>query len=208
MTKRALGGRALDQFRVNMAGAFEELSWTLFDYATYANAGQTSLSFFQSPVGAAGKTFADTNMDLAGQIPAGQSFIVTAIGVDFFPSQSPEATIANNKHTADVYAVMKSGILEFKIGSKLYKNEGPLERFPCKNRLAGFSSAATTVAATNIVVDYAKSAGQIHEIVPVKLTSNQNFVVTLKWPSVVALPSAADGRIGVHLYGSLFRNVQ
>lgn len=189
MAIKPLGVQALSQFGVNLSGAVEELSWTLYDYNTYAAAGQTSLAFFNTPVGGGTKTFADTNMTLAGQIPAGQNFLVEAIGVDLWPSDSPEVATATGTFISDQYAIMRSGILEFIIGSKTYKSEGPLERFPSKTRLAGFSSAATTTAATNIITDYAKSAGALHEIIPVLLTSNQNFSVTLRWPTAVATPS-------------------
>ena len=112
---RALGRGALAQFSVNRDDAIEELQWSLYDFTTYAAAGQTALSFFQSPVGQAGKTAQDTNMDLAGQIPKGQNFIVESIAVEFFPAE----TITDPALTAyadDIKAVAENGLLTFSVG--------------------------------------------------------------------------------------------
>lgn len=204
---RALGVQALQQFSVNREDAIEELAWSFYDFSTYDAAGQTSLSFFQSPVGQAGKTLADTNMDLAGQIPKGQNFLVEAICVEFFPADAIFQAAAS-AYSDDVKAVAENGILTFSVGSKNYKQEAPLGIFPQQYRQTGFAAIAETNTTTLDSINYSQNVGKEHKIIPVRLTSNQNFNVTLSWPAVVALPSSANGRIGVRLVGRLFRNAQ
>lgn len=201
--KRALGADTLKDFSVNKNGQIEEISWSLYDFAAYAAAGQSSLSFFQNPIGQAGKTLSDTNMEAAGQIPRGQNFVVEAICVEFFSGATIDGTAANG-YADDVKAFAENGSLDFVVGSKSYKKEAPLGIFPQQYRTVGFG--ATGVGTVNSQV--AANSGAIHSIVPVRLTSNQNFSVTMNWPSVVALPSTNDGRIGVRLVGRLFRNSQ
>ncbi len=209
--KRPLGKGALKEYSVNLDNTVEEIAWSLFDFTAYAAAGQTSLSFFQTPLGSGGKTVVDTNMELAGQIPKGQNFLVEAIAVEFFPGDDIEtvaAAVAAIQYADDVKAVSEGGFLDFTVGSKSYKKEAPLGVFPPQYRLQGFAATATTGAANGVLVEYAQNVGAQHQIVPVRLTSNQNFLVQLQWPVVVALPSGTNGRIGIRLSGRLYRNAQ
>lgn len=208
---KMLNQAELSQYAVNIPGKVEQVAWSLFDYTTYAAAGQTQLQFFQNPVGQGGKTFVDTNMVAAGQVPSGQNFVVQSVHIEFFPGENPEhvsGVAETNDFTNDTYAVMKSGLLTFTIGSKPYLNEGPIGNFPPTFRMAGHVAYATTVAAQQNAIDYSSMAGEKHDIIPLLLTSNQNFLVTLNWPAVVALPSAVAARIGVRLKGILLRNAQ
>lgn len=204
---RALGKGALKRYSVNRAEAVEELAWSFYDFTTYVAAGQTSLAFFQTPNGSGSKTLADTNMDLAGQIPKGQNFLVESICVEFFPADAITQT-AISAYSDDVKAVAENGILKFLVGSKLYKQEAPLGIFPQQYRQQGYAAVEDTNTTSLISVEYSQNTGKEHKIIPVRLTSNQNFSVTLTWPAVIALPSSADGRIGVRLVGRLFRNAQ
>lgn len=207
--RKAYGIDALAKYAVNRSGAVEELSWSFYDFTTYAAAGQTQLSFFQTPSGSGGKTDGDTNMTLAGQIPAGQQFLVDRVSVEVKPTANPELAAAPGNFINDNYAALaSSSFLIFNIGSKEYIHEGPLYRFPPVQRFAGASAAATTVAATTVIHDYFVATGEPFDIVPVTLTSNQNFKVTLNWPTAVATPSTATMRIGVRLHGRLYRNAQ
>lgn len=207
--RKAYGIDALAKYAVNRAGAVEELYWSFYDFTTYAAAGQNQLSFFQTPSGSGGKTDGDTNMTLAGQIPAGQQFLVDRISVEVKPSDNPEVTTAVGTFMNDNYATLaSSSFLVFNIGSKEYVHEGPLYRFPPSQRFGGANAAATTTAATNIIHDYFVACGEPFDIVPVTLTSNQNFKVTLNWPTIVPTPSTDTMRIGVRLHGRLYRNAQ
>ncbi len=209
---------SLNQFAVNRGGEYEGIRQTLFDFQTYAAAGQTSLNFFQVPQGQSSKTIADTNMELAGTLPAPKHFLVQSIEIYFLPPDSP-VTISNtaatdvivSNHANDVWAFAEGGSLDFFIGSKSYLEEAPLMRFPPKTRLdtefgVGFQMKQTAAAdeAGQITMDYATMAGRPYFIDPfVLLTPTQNFNVKLSWPAAVAV--SANARVGVVLDGILYR---
>ena len=208
-----------ENYRVNRSQEYEVTRQSLYDFQTYAQAGQTSLTFFQTPIGQGGKTIADTNLELAGQLPAPKNFVVESIEIYFFPADNPVtvtnvttvgATVSN--YANDVDAVAQSGSLDFFIGSKSYLQEAPIGRFPPKTRLeTGFSAALQTkqaIAADDSgqwTADYAAMCGRPYFLDPYKilLAPTQNFTVTLTWPAAVAV--SADARIGVVLDGVLFR---
>lgn len=202
----------LQKFAVNRQGQYEVVRQTQYDFQTYANAGQTSLQFFQVPKGQGGKTIADTNLEVAGSLPQPKWFLVESVEIHFFPGVDigiSGAALAESEFSNDVYAVAKGGSLNFFIGSKTYVEEAPLIRFPPKTRLYAESAYATTVAASQLSYDYAAACGRPYFVDPeVLLIPNQNFSVTLAWPSVVALPSGVDGRIGIVLDGILYRQSQ
>lgn len=201
----------LQQFNVNRPGQIEGIRSSLYDFQTYAQAGQTSLTFFQTPVGQSSKTLADTNMESAGSLPTPKNFLVEGIEIYFFPGNDISKTGAiAAENWNDVYDVAKSGFLNFFIGSKSYLTEAPIGRFPAKCGLQGTGALAdtTTAAASRVtVIDYAKFGGIPYKMdPPILLVSTQNFNVTLNWPSAVAISVAA--RIGVVMTGILYRNSQ
>lgn len=206
----------LEKYNVNRSGEFEAIRQSLYDFQTYAQAGQTQLIFFQVPAGQSSKTIADTNLELAGQLPNPKMHLVQSIEVLFYPSVLPsrgpiadEASIFLN----DVYNLSKSGWLELFIGSKSYLREAPIGRFPPKTKLDGFAAVTTntTIAAAMQSRDtYAVFSGRPYMVDPwILLKPTQNFQVTLNWPTAVAL-NAADtaARIGIALDGVLYRNSQ
>lgn len=206
----------LEKYNVNRSGEFEAIRQSLYDYQTYAQVGQTSLIFFQTPAGQAGKTLADTNLELAGQLPNPKMHLVQSIEVLFYPSVLPsrgaiadEASIFIN----DTYSLSKSGWLELFIGSKSYLREAPIGRFPPKTKLDGFSAITSTLtagAATQSRDGYAVFSGRPYMVDPwILLKPTQNFQVTLNWPAAVALNVAnTTARIGIALDGVLYRNSQ
>jgi len=201
---------AISQYAVNQAGAKDVVYQPLYDYQTYALAGQTSLSFFQNPIGQSGKTLADTNMSIGGSLPAPQMFIVSAICIDFFPGNDVNlsAVDEDSKNWDDVYTFMKSGWLDFTVGTKSQLQQAPLGSFPPTYRLGGGAALTGQNAAAGTITgtDYASVAGQTFNIIPVTIPATQNFIVTLNWPTAVAINAAA--RIGVKLMGDLYRSVQ
>lgn len=203
----------LAKYRVNRPGQLEVIRQSLYDYQVYLAAGQLQMSFFQVPQGQGGKTLADTNMNLAGSLPAGQQFLVQSIEVKFYASALPSTgPIADAVETGinDVSNVAKSGWLAFNVGSKNYLTESPLDRFPPKTRLDGWAALCTnltTGAATQSKISYGVMAGRPYPVDPfILLESTQNFIVQLNWPAVIAVTGAA--RIGIILDGLLIRNSQ
>lgn len=205
----------LQSYAVNRKGQYEGVRQTLYDYQTYAAAGQTSLSFFQVPVGQGGKTAADTNIEVAGTLPQPKHFLVESIEVKFYPGVLPVTfegtTAAESEFTNDVYTFSKSGYLNYFIGSKTYLEEAPMDRFPPKTKIEGSfaTSQAGEVAVSQIQMDLSYVCGRPYFVNPATLLiPTQNFRVNLLWPAVVALPSSADARVGVILDGILYRQSQ
>lgn len=212
---------ALRKYEVNRRGAQEVIRQTLYDFQTYAAAGQSTLSFFQVPAGQSGKTLEDTNVELAGSLPSPKRLLVESIEIYFFPGVDPHAvgssantTVAEEQFANDVYTVAKNGFLRFFIGSKDYLVEGPLNRFPSKTCLktdfaaaVHFSQTTAADAQRNIQSNYAVMYGRPYRLQPpILIPPTQNFRVTLEWPNgVQALPSGVDGRIGVVMDGLLYR---
>lgn len=201
------------QFSVNRS-AKEAIRSSLYDFQTYALAGQALLTFFQVPVGQAGKTKADTNMEAAGSLPSPKQFLVETIECYFFPGV-PIDTIASTatntaKQADDTYQVAQSGFLDFFIGSKSYLTEAPIGRFPPSTGLKLETSLAGTFAAPNMVKsEYAAMTGLLYRVQPeILLEPTQNFNVSLNWPAAVPLPSGVNGRIGIVMRGLLYRNSQ
>lgn len=203
------------QFAVNVAGMSEAITQPLYSYQAYPAVGSAQpLQFFQNvPVGAV--TLEDTNMQLPGQLPAPQSFLVQGIGVDYLPGTSVSRMGADSAlgQITDLYAILRRGLITLTIGSKNYLQLGPLLQLPVRshiNGVAAVTSATTPAPALQTFVSVGYADGDVFRPRPLLIPASQNFSVTLSWPAgAVAIPSAdAAARIGVQLYGTLYRPVQ
>lgn len=226
MAKDVPNRNQLAKYSVNREG-WEAIRQSLYDFQQYAAAGSTQLSFFNLPVGqgtsyAGGgtKSFSDTNMTLAGQLPANQEFLVQSIEVVFLPTTPTVAAAMPAAFGAqaiavqvnDTYIVRRSGNLTLTIGSKPYLQEAPLLRFPSKTYFeldAALADVTTAGAALQSRIAYANAMGRPYLLSPVDLllVQNQNFGVTLNWPEGVQAITN-PGRIGVILDGILYRKSQ
>lgn len=185
----------------------------LYDTQTILAAGALSLTYFQAPIGAgqsnfaaAGvtKSLADTNMTLAGQLPAGYNFRV--LGIRAQPMFSMNA--------ADAARWSIGGVLRFTIASKDYL-QLPLDTVPAGAGPYGFFTQA--MAANQSVAAHGfPSLGNAYVIgkKPLELSATQNFVVTLQWPALVTVTStvptqvAAGLPVRIYLDGFYYRPVQ
>lgn len=198
---------------------------SIFDWQPYAAAGQDVMTFFQQPtgaiIGAAGggtraKTLEDTNMISAGQLPAGWSMVVQEVQFRFQPAATvPVAAFGAavaHQFINDMAAVGSRGHVKFTVLRKEIIDEGPLNRFPPDTRLDGFAALSdTTTAAADRAsrIGYAQWAGKPFRLNDVRLEQLQAFAVTVSWPNGrVALPSAAEGRLGCFLRGFIRRVAQ
>lgn len=201
---------ALAKYNPNRADSVEGIWQPFYDFQTYAQLGQTSLTFFQTPVGQGAKTYADTNMQLAGSFPAPTAFFCTGIMVAFFPLNAISTTTAAVPDAAnieDAVTVANSGWLEFTIGSKVYLRDAPIGKFaPNFTIQAQGAQAGTFTAGQGAQWNYARAAGRYYAITPFLIPQTQNFSVALYWPT--AVPVTVAGRIGVILDGFYYRQSQ
>jgi hypothetical protein len=152
-------------------------------------ASDTNVILFQTPKGQASKKLPDTNMDLAGQLPAGQKFTVKAITM----RAEPGITLALLK------ALMTSGSFEFKIGEKSYL------KLPVAKLTAGCGIDGVTTGTT--MEAYHNGQGDPRAIysleLPIDIDPGQNFAVEMNWNTA---PGAV--KFWVDLEGTLKRAVQ
>jgi len=203
------------QFSVNMTPTMEAISQPLYSYQSYPAAGVQTLSFFQtSATGAV--TIEDTNMQVPSQLPAPQKFLIQGIGIDFLsglaPVLGPRADAAVSQAN-DFWAVLRRGAFNLTVGAKPYLDMAPLMSLPTRahmEMMAATASSTTPAAALQVLMSNAWSEGDVFKPIPVLLEAGQNFKCTISFPGgAVALPSAdAAARIGVTLYGTLYRSPQ
>lgn len=203
------------RWSVNQTDMMECISQPLYSYQSYPAAGAATLTFFQT-LATGSVTVEDTNMQAQGQLPAPQKFLIQGIGIDYLPGsspiQGPRADSAQSQAN-DFWAIMRRGELNLTIGSKPYLDMAPLMSLPVRAHINGalaMCSSTTPAAALQTVGSYAFSDGDVFKPIPLLLEASQNFRVTIGFPGgAVAIPSAdASARIGVILYGSLYRPPQ
>ncbi len=217
--QKVLSRAELSRYSVNREG-WEAIRQSLYDYQAYAAAGANQLTFFALPIGQGGKTLSDTNLNLAGQLPKNQEFLVQSVEVVFYPATPtvaagmPSFFGAEAAQTSinDAFIFGRSGNLNLTIGSKPYLQEAPLGRFPQKANFgleAALADATTAAANLQSRTGYGKWEGRPYLLdpVPLLLPENQNFTVTLNWPEgLQAITNPA--RVGVILDGILYRRSQ
>lgn len=203
------------KYAVNVPNMMEAITQPLYSYQSYPAAGTANpLTFFQSqPVGAI--TLEDTNMQLAGVLPSPQRFLIQGIAVDFLSGTSVArfGTEGANGNLNDYYAVMKRGYLTLTIGSKVYSQWTSMLQLPPRSHIGGVAAAAdasTAAASLQTMVQAGWSEGETFRPRPLLIESTQNFSVNISYPGgAVAIPSAdVAARIGVWLYGTLYRPAQ
>jgi hypothetical protein len=208
----------------------------LYDFLLYPAAGTTQLTFFSLPVGqgitsaqgatvGSAKTLSDTNMQLGGQLPNGQMYVVESIEVLFLPGS---VSTANTYTPAAVYAfaavaaaavgaavndvnlILQTGQLDFNILNKNYLREPMLMAFPPKAMTELSAAIASNSATTSLVsAQLAKAAGRPYYIDPkISIRPAVNFEVKISWPGAVAPTSGFNGRIGVLFDGGFMRASQ
>lgn len=211
------------KYRTNFPGAKNQLRQPLYDILLYPAAGQLLFTFFALPIGqgttsafggAGAKTFADTNMEAAAQLPAGFTQFVEALAVDYYPNLEIGTTGVRANvgfFLDDVWVVLRNGFLTFRIANKIVYRDAPLLKVPGEAGLGGFSALADGGAAAGDVLsnaNYARSAGVVSQIIPQEIIPNQNFSVTIEFPALIPTPSAATGRLGVRLLGNQIQPIQ
>jgi hypothetical protein len=200
------------------------VKWILYDRFQFA-AGTTipnNFKYFTQPIGTAGKTKVDTNLDQVQRLPDPLWFNTEGIGF-FFGS----LTLAT-----DISAFLASEYMEYWVGQKVYV-EGPIQCFPSGAGLTGVSSGVTGTVFTNgipridNVFDVRLPAG-IHlgvdssnvpiitdGLIGVTVLQGQQFRIEMNAPmggaalaAAAATPPGVGLSIMAYLYGILSRGVQ
>lgn len=194
-----------------LPGITDRQNWTFFDWQTYAAAGQTALTFFQS--GSAGRTLEDTNFPGSGALPAGFRFVLQELQFLFQPGVTvPVAKFGADVEplfVRDVYAAGRAGLAQLDYGPKTFVQEGPLCRFPPDTRMVGVVAAAAAgeVADAQTLIQYAQWGGRTFRVADLLIDQLQPIKVQALWPNgAVALPSTVAGRLGCFMRGTLSRN--
>jgi hypothetical protein len=205
------------RYAVQDLSQMEMLTQPLYSYQLYPAAGAQVLTFFQN-ANTGAVTLEDTNMQLPGQLPAPQAFLIQAIGVDFLSGLTAAAPVIFGAQAAtgqanDMFSVLRRGVFTLTVGSKDYGTVAPLMALPPRSHMgASFGASDATTAGANMQlrmnVGYAQ--GPVWQINPILLQPSMAFRATISFPGgAVALPSTdALARIGVIFYGTLYRPPQ
>lgn len=233
----------LGAYGVMLPDAVEAIRQPLYDSLLYATAGATTLRFFQNPLGQGlssspgqannPKGLADTNMELAGQLPSPKAFLATSIEIIFeagsvatantftpLGPSGPRGALPSTNGTLaqmgpaealnDIQAVLQSGWLQFYVIAKDYLNLARGDSFPPKSHLSfeGAVSAGGTLNILEIGVAGRAVGRPFYLNPPLLLMPSTNFSVNMNWPSAIATPSGFNGRMICRLDGFMYRNAQ
>lgn len=199
---------------MQVAGIRDNIAQPLYDTVLVAT-GTTLATFFQVPVGqgidpwnavgvTSAKTLAATNMDLAGQLPAGYSFQLNGFRIAF----------PWNVTQADISGVLNAAVFQFQVGSKPFLTV-PVTTVPSGNGPFGFYSQAAAATAAIVTSGYpTMQNGFAIGRKPLMLGSTENFVARILWPAntptvtTTGFQTASNLPIRVYLDGYLSRPVQ
>lgn len=203
--------------------------WPLYDSIAYPSAGQGSFAFYSNPIGqgtssapgagAVPKTIYDTNLQIGNQLTSGNEFFMIGSESNFSPGVSNAAlplTVLPGRSNVpttvgifanDIWSVGQGGVKTMTVGTdRKYFQDGPLAIFPPSQRLAGFAAiGATETAGVGLEVTYATWSGELYTMIPVYIQSNQNFTITVAFPTVIPTPSLQIGRLVDRMRGYLIR---
>lgn len=187
---------ALEKLGVGTYGTEGDiLDWTYYD--TVALAAATLVNrFFTTPLGQAGKSIADTNLTLAGQIPQGQLMDIRAIKIMY--------TSADAFATADVqsfYTMLDQTTINIKLQNKDTMGQWTLQELLGSATLAAMTP---TAAGDNIPMIQPKYHGIFPLNKKIILAALTPFEVTVTHSTAVAAGLAND-RLKVGLAGILTR---
>lgn len=191
----------------------EIISAPIWERLTYTSAATTQLTFFNRvPL----NDFAG-NLLLAGQLPAGNYFLVMAVRFVPFPDTTELATAAAAPGTSDgalqdISALVRDGIGTLRVGDKDY-GRWPLLMLPGGGGSWGSFGNVGTGAAGEISQVQQGGNGvpdprAVYTLpIPLMIPPQYNFDVNLRWPAAITL-TAGDTAVFMILDGELMRPVQ
>jgi hypothetical protein len=224
----------LQQYIVGVAGQQDVIWDPLYDSIAYPSAGSLQFSFYSNPVGqgtssapgagAVSKSIFDTNLTIGNQLTSGNAFLMVGSENLFFPgvnnSTTPTVAFAvepgrTNAATTvgifvnDIYNIGNGGNKVMTVGTdRQYITDGPLNIFPPATRLAAAMAVAgqgSSTTGTGFEVSYAAWSGEIYNIAPIFIQSNQNWTMVVSFAALIPTPSAQIGRLVDRMRGYLIR---
>lgn len=164
------------------------VKWLLYDRFVFA-AGTTvpnNFKFFTQPIGTAGKTKVDTNLDQVQRLPDPLWFNTEGVGFYF----------SNKTNPADMQAFFDTEYMEYWVGQKVYL-EGPIQVFPGGAGIFG----AVSVTGTAVAQLIANGQPRTDNIYDCRLPAGIHLGV-----DATNTPIITDGLIGITiLQGQQFR---
>ena len=211
-------------------GAPVIFSDVLYDKIAYAAVGQAGvLNFFKVPIGAGAtlygvgpKTLADTNMDQAGILSAGEAFLADFLSFRFISgakimqdvvSAVAPVALASPAEDEDTFWRKSGGFFEFKYLSKRLAS-GDVFRAPPPVRMsfAAVASVISDVAAVTEQVEgsTAVPVGHLWQLLHpgVRFDASTKFSLTMGWNAAVPMPSGLAGVIVAEFNGSRMERSQ
>jgi hypothetical protein len=174
---------AVGQFRVAHGGETEAIFEPLYDSQTF----KPRMRFFEEPIGASydngarWKTRAETNMALAGLLPAPNRFLITGVHFDVTGSDDYRRRVAER------------GWLRLQLGSKDYLNIAPLGTLMSERVMVRRGRKF-------VAVPRRFDLDQCFKVTPIMINPQQSFVTEI---NIDMMPSKQ--RAFVHLVGYLYR---
>jgi len=173
----------------------EQLEWSYYDTATIAAATLVH-RLFTNPLGAAGKTKADTNLTTAAQMPQGHHLEVNAIKV-MYESNAAKATAA----VQNFYDLLTETTATFILGSVKDMGEWTLqELMGC----ASLFAMTPTAAGDNIPLVQPRFTGIYPLNVPIVIAALTPFECRIEH-HVAPAAALADDKLKISLCGILTR---
>jgi hypothetical protein len=224
----------IQQYIVGVAGQQDVIWDPLYDSIAYPAAGSLQFSFYSNPVGqgtssapgagAVSKSIFDTNLTIGNQLTSGNAFLMVGSENLFFPGVNNSTTptvafgiepgTANTPATVgnfvnDVYNVGNGGNKIMTVGTdRQYITDGPLNIFPPATRLAVAVAVAnqdSTTTGAGTEISYAAWSGEIYNIAPIFIQSNQNWTMVVSFAGLIPTPSGKIGRLVDRMRGYLIR---
>jgi hypothetical protein len=169
------------------------VDWSYYD-TNPVPAGAGQVRYFVNPIGAGGKTLADTNMIAAGQIPKAQHHRVTHIK-SFFTSHAMHSS-------ADIqtyYTLLKQTVFELVIANKYVYGQWTLQEL---FGIASLFAMTPAVAGDNVPMIQPRFHGIFPLNTPVQLSENTSFEVRITYTVAPVVYVIAD-LLMFSLYGKL-----
>ena len=166
----------------------ETISWVYYHGQDLGTSAGTK-TFFQTDKHAATNGLADTNMEVAGQLPSANKFVIKKISVIPSPNEDP----------ADILAALSEAVLQLNIAGKPYLEIPVVE---CIKGAGGAASAALYGQASATEIDRYSPGGDGYKLdIPITLMGGVAFDVKITF---VNAPSTSCF-VYVCLHGDLTR---